>query len=185
MEKIINYQVSSKFVAALESMYNIVKQCVRYNGKMSEFSNAFIGLKQGDPSSSLMFLLFNNDILQNIDTNLEGIFTLKFFPLMFADDAALFAHSPETLQSMLNDLNRYCHTWGLTISTNKTKVMVFERGRHTQCNICLNNIQLEVVPSFKYLGTHLFKNGSWYRTQIRISKHSSFAHHNLIFNQIE
>ena len=59
-----------------------------------------------------------------------------------------FAHSPETMQSIPNDLNQYCNIWGLKINTNKTKVMVFERDRHTQCNIVLNDIQLEVVSSF-------------------------------------
>ena len=63
-----------------------------------------IGVKQGDPS--LMFLFFINDILANINSNIEGIFTkdeLKIFILLFADDAALFAQTPAALQSMLND----------------------------------------------------------------------------------
>jgi hypothetical protein len=65
--------------------------------------------------------------------------------------------------------------------------MIFERGRHTQHNFILCEHQLEVVKSFKYLGTHLFKNGSWYRTQSRIAQYASYALHNLfiIFNQIE
>ena len=40
------------------------------------FFTSNIGVKQGDPSSSLMFLFFINDILANINLNIEGIFTI-------------------------------------------------------------------------------------------------------------
>ena len=92
------------------------------------------------PSSGLMFLFFINDILTNINSNIDGIFTInemKIFLLLFADDAVLFAQTPTALQSMLNDLEQYCNTWGLKINTNKTKVMIFERGRSTNHDFIL------------------------------------------------
>ena len=66
-------------------MYSTVKQCVRYNGNMSDFFSSHIGLKQGDPSLSLMFIMFVNDILSCINTDLDSIFTideLKIFLLL-------------------------------------------------------------------------------------------------------
>lgn len=137
-----------------------------------------------------MFLFFVNDIQNNINSNIEGVFTteqIKIFILLFADDAVIFAETPNALQSMLTDLERYCNTWGLKINTNKTKIMIFERGRSTHYNFTLCDTDLEVVDSFKYLGIHLFKNGSWYRTQKRLAQHSKFALHNLfiVLNQIE
>ena len=60
-------------------MYSTVKQCVRYNGNMSDFFSSHIGLKQGDPSLSLMFIMFVNDILSCINTDLDGIFTVESF----------------------------------------------------------------------------------------------------------
>lgn len=76
--------------------------------------------------------------------------------LLYADDAVLFARSPEALQSILTDLERYCRIWGLKINTSKTKTMIFEKGRHTTFDFYLNNTKLEVVSSFKYLGMHFF-----------------------------
>lgn len=106
---------------------------------------------------------------------------------MFADDTVLFAQSPAALQSMLNDLERYCNTWSLSVNTNKTKIMIFERGRSTSYDFIICGKTLELVQSFKYLGIHFFKNGSWYQTQKRLAQHSAFALHNLftVFNQIE
>ena len=50
------------------------------------------------------------------------------FILLFADDAVLFAHTQEALQSLLNDLQYYCTTWKLKVNTNTTKIMIFKNG---------------------------------------------------------
>ena len=150
-------------------MYTTVKSCVRYKFTYSRFFDSSIGLKQGDPSSPLLFMFFVNDIIDNINTNLQDIFTineLKLFLILFADDQVLFATSPETLQSLLTDLENYCQLFGLKINTNKTKAMIFEKGRrsHHDFYIHVYNSVIELVDSFKYLGITLFKNGNWYRT---------------------
>ena len=127
-------------------------------------------------------MLFINDIVQNINSDLNNIFTIdecQLFMLLYADDAVVFAKSPETLQSILNYLELYCTTWGLNINISKTKVMIFEKGRHTSHDFYLNNVKLEVVTSFKYLGIHFFKNGNLFRTQKRIAEHAAYALHNL------
>lgn len=106
---------------------------------------------------------------------------------MFADDAVIFAQSPQALRSLLDDVQNYSLQWGIKINTNKTKVIIFEKGRHTNLRFKIANTELKTVKSFKYLGVHLFKNGHWNRTQKTIAHHASFAMHNLftVFNQLE
>ena len=188
--KLIFEKVSSKFVKAVRSMYNVVRACIKHKSTLSGFFNTFMGLKQGDPSSPLLFMLFINDINNSINANLENVFTLEeiqLFMILYADDAVVFAKSQEALQSMLHDIETYCGTWGLKINTTKTKAMVFEKGRHTSCEFYLDNVKLELVTSFKYLGIHFFKNGNWFRTQKRLAQHGTFALHNLflLFKQTE
>ena len=46
---------------------------------------------------------FLNDILDNINSDLDGILTIddvKLFLLLFADDAVVFSQDPKTLQSI-------------------------------------------------------------------------------------
>ena len=62
---------------------------------------------------------------------------LQIFLFMFADDAILFSQTPQAPQSMLNDIQLYCETWGLRLNVNKTKIMSFENGRHTTHNFSL------------------------------------------------
>ena len=88
-------------------MYIPVKSCVKYKSSYSNFVDSTVGLKQGDPSSPLLFMLFVNDI----NDNTKNIFTvneLKLFLILYADDQVVFAKSPETLQSMLTDIENYC-----------------------------------------------------------------------------
>ena len=188
-QKLSRENVSSKFVLAIKNMYNTVKAAVRFNSDMSSFFNSNIGVKQGDPSSTILFLYFINDIIDSFDQNIDGLFKLNgenLFILLFADDTVLFAHTPTALQSLLNDLQNFCQYWGLKINTNKTKVMIFELGRYTNYNFVLNENVLEVVTSFKYLGINLFKNGNLFRSHKKLAQHASFALHNLfvVLNQL-
>ena len=181
--------VSTKLTKAFKSMYETVKACIRYKSEMSDFFDSYIGVKQCDPSSTLLFLLFINDILSNINTDIDGLFTLnemKLFLLLFADDAILFAQKPEALQCMLNDLSTYCDTWKLRVNTNKTKVVIFEKGRHTSYDFYYGNTLLNIVDCFKYLGMYFYKNGNWLRSENQLVKHSHPAMHNLfiVFNPI-
>ena len=69
-----------------------------------------------------------------MNSNIDGIIGIEdihIFLLLFADDAVPFAQDPESLQSILYDIENYSNIWGLRLNTNKTKIMIFENGRHT------------------------------------------------------
>ena len=48
---------------------------------------------------------------------------IQFSILMFADDTALLARSPEKLQSIFNKFVLFCNANGLRINAEKTKVL--------------------------------------------------------------
>ena len=138
-------------IKALQSMYNNVKACVRYNNKCSQFDELNAGVKQGDPLSPVLFIFFINDMLESC-TNENGdamsINDFNLFMLLFVDDAVLFSKSSEALQNMLNRLHAYSTLWDLKVNTEKTKIMIFEKGRKISIDIFYDNTLLEVVDSF-------------------------------------
>jgi len=95
--------------------------------------------------------------LENINADLDAIIyvdEIKVFLMFFADDVVVFSQNPETLQSLIDDISRYCSQWGLTLNTRKTKVIIFENGTPSNYIFYINSSQIELVHSFKYLGVY-------------------------------
>ena len=137
-------------------MYSTVRAIFKHNRQTSNEINSRVGVKQGDPSSSLLFMMFVNDIVSSINMDLNGIFStedMKVFLVLFADDQVIFSTSPTSLQSMLKYIESYCTAYALKINVAKTKVLIFEKTtRHTHYNFSpyMYNENLEVVDLFKY-----------------------------------
>ena len=90
----------------------------------------------------------------------------KIFCLKFADDIAAIADSREGLQSMLIDLEKFSDRNGMSVNTEKTKIMVFQKGgrRKKSDKWVYKGEELEVVREYKYLGF-------WFSTKNAYSLH--------------
>lgn len=53
----------------------------------------------------------------------------KFWTISYADDIALLARSEQDLKGMMRRFEKYIERKGLILSPEKSKVMVFEKGR--------------------------------------------------------
>ena len=125
----------------------------------SKFSSAFPCMKrvrQGCNLTPLLFSLFISDLESYRLTNMAGNITLasrKVQLLLFADDLILLADSSKGLQDSLYWLTEFCKTRKLNINTTKAKVVIFNRRRNIhQILLILDNMELEYVSSYKYLG---------------------------------
>ena len=65
---------------------------------------------------------------------------MKLFLILYANDQVLCSTSPVSLHISLADSEAYCDRWGLKMNTNKTKVLIFEKGfRYTDRSFYLYN----------------------------------------------
>ena len=133
--KLIKYGTSTKMVTMLRAMYASVKSCVRVNGSLSDFFDSYMGVKQGESLSPLLFILFINDMSESLSNGTFDTVTideLQIFLLLFADDTVLFSYFKEGLQSLLNQLCNYCNKWGIIVNTEKTVAMTFKTGTRVE-----------------------------------------------------
>ncbi|TWW62323.1 hypothetical protein D4764_04G0009700 [Takifugu flavidus] len=76
--------------------------------------------------------------------------------MLFADDAAVVAHSQEHLQTLMDHFSQACQDFSLVISLNKTKTM--GQGTENPPSITINNYTLEAINTFTYLGSTITEN---------------------------
>jgi len=118
----------------VKSIYETVNLRVKCDGALSEAFSNDIGVKQGEPLSSLLFIFFINDITEDLrisNDRINDCISLNGFLvylLLFADDTVLFAKTHEALQFLLDKLLIYCSKWKIEVNKDKTEVVVFHKG---------------------------------------------------------
>ena len=162
--KLMKEGISSKCINLFKNMYSKIKLKVTTDVEQRLFQSN-VGLLQGESTSPLLFSLFVNDLessLNNDDFNLHVIDTL-IKVLMFADDMAIFSTTIEGLQIGLNNLSDYCKKWGITVNVSKTKIAIFCKGGKVREDEkwYYNDVLLEIVKSFKYVGCDITSAGSF------------------------
>ena len=153
------YGINGNFLNALKSIYSNVFSAVKCNGKLTEFFECPIGLKQGCVLSPLLFNIFISEVSRSI--NLEGLHGLQLVPnenilnhLFYADDNCIFSTTPRGLQSKLNIIHSMSQRLGLEVNLDKTKIIVFRKGGFLGKNEkwFYDNQPVEVVNEYNYLG---------------------------------
>ena len=100
---------------------------------------------------------------------------LKLFVLMYADDTILLAESEDDLQHVLSAMFSYCNTWKLQVNVNKTKIVVFSRGKIRKIpNLFFGPKLPDVVDNYTYRGVKFNFNGRFVKEkQFRYSNECS------------
>uniref|UniRef100_A0A1Y1N802 Reverse transcriptase domain-containing protein n=1 Tax=Photinus pyralis TaxID=7054 RepID=A0A1Y1N802_PHOPY len=165
--KLYDNGISAKVIRMIESLYKNASLQVKVNNNLSNTIPITEGVLQGEKLSPILFSLFINDIESyfrahgvrglNIDQNNDILL------IAYADDIALFSHSPIDLQKKINILYNYCKENSLTLNTNKTKIMKFQRNwTHSKTvKFYYDRDPLEVVNKFSYLGVTFTSTGKF------------------------
>lgn len=179
--------MDGKLLKLIRSMYESIKCCVKHLNNLSDFFDSEMGLLQGEIMSPILFLFFLNDIELSFQENLLGGITLdqlSIYLLLFADDAVIMSETAEGLQVSLNQLEKYCDKWNLTVNVDKTKIVVFKKGgfRNRAIRFYYAGSEIEIVNQFNYLGMVLSSGGSFMNATNTFSSKAIRAMNSLFVN---
>lgn len=128
------------------------KQRVVIGDSFSDWKSVLSGVPQGSVLGPLLFVIFINDLDNNIANKL----------LKFADDAKLFGkvntdRNIDSLRSDLNELYQWSADWGMIFNVDKCKVMHIG-PKNKQVHFKINDQQLVTVDEEKDLGITICDN---------------------------
>ena len=156
-----NRHIDDHLIEAIRSVYSNNKAYIVKHNERTAMIDIGGGLRQGEVSIPLLFIMLLDDILGMPESNNSGMHIgyhklrpVKLSMAAFADD-----QSEAKLQQAIQQWNIELSKRKLRINTQKTKIMVTGRPT-TSTNVVLNGEQIEEVDVFKYLGVKIHKEGN-------------------------
>ncbi len=149
--KLHSYGINEGIIKWVESFLSNRKQRVNINGSSSSWQNVLSGVPQGSVLGPLLFVIFINDLPEQVDSLLY----------LFADDAKMFqnivgAHSETLLQNDLLKIQQWTESWMLKLNLQKCKHLTIGNAKGRNVNYFLKDkmsyYTLENVDNEKDLG---------------------------------
>ena len=150
VDKLLNYfSLDPCLVGWILDFLTNRSQQVRVNDSMSSLLSMSTGSPQGCVLSALLFILYTDDCRSNHDNR---------FIIKYADDSVIVSllNNEEVEHGQVTeDFLSRCKDTFLELNISKTKELLidFRRGPHPTQNTVINGQPVEIVPSYKYLGT--------------------------------
>ena len=167
LQKLAKYGVNGLEHDWFASYLNNRKQFCKVNGVSSSISDINCGVPQGSCLGPLLFLIYINDLPFSLE---------KAHVSMYADDTTIshssmsFADLQHDLNCDLSNLQDWLHGNKLSLNVVKTQSLIVGSGPNirkiqsqpdAQPSFVIDNDNIEIVSSFKYLGVQVDYQLKW------------------------
>ena len=145
-----------RILKVIKDLYWSNSACVRIGNYTTEPFCIESGVMQGSKLGPILFIIFINDLLKQLHNANLGvqIWNMIISVLGFADDIILLSQSAKNLQKLIDICAEWSKVNGMKFNISKCKVMVLN-GRKKQKTFTMDNIVLDTVKNYKYLGIKL------------------------------
>ena len=151
--KLKTYGVEGNLLKLIENYLTDHQQRVVLNGRTSSWQNVYAGVLQGSVLSSLLFLIFINDLPDKLPSMCK----------IFADDTSLFSkvidksNSNFQLNTDIAKISKWAFQWKMFFNpdSNKQAIEVRFSNKHDKENyhpLQFNSSEVEKADSHKHLG---------------------------------
>lgn len=157
--KLYNIGIKGKIWNILKNMYSYFTSHVVFNGFKSDNITMKRGILQGGSLSAKMYLVFINDLLNEVESSGKGSLVLASrvnIPTQ-ADDICLISNNVHSLQHLISTCESYSRKWRFIFSSTKSKIVVFtpKKKLHFSCDLFLYGMKLPIVDSIVHVGVLL------------------------------
>ena len=152
--------VTGEVLAWFKSYLINRKQRVVLPGAVSDWTSICAGVPQGSILGPLLFLLYINDIVTDIGSNIR----------LFADDTSLYivvdnpVEAANCLNNDLNKITQWAARWLVSFNPTKTESIIISRklNRIQHPPIFMRNHQIVEVDYHKHLGIYFSNDCTWH-----------------------
>ena len=150
--------IADEFLTLFTSYLSNRKQCVVVDGVKSTLLDIQAGVPQGSRLGPLLFLIYINDIVDGLESEI----------LIFADDCSLLASGvdpAETAEQLNRDLNKistWAARWKVLFNAGKSKDIIFSsKMLNNSPPSIFNDNFIERVNTHRHLGVYLTSSLDW------------------------
>ena len=153
LSKLENMGIRGKLLDVIRDFLTNRTLRVFVNGKYSGTKNVLSGVPQGSVLGPLLFVLFINDLPDNIKSAIK----------VFADDVKLIgnANSQSDILRDLEELEHWEKLWLLSFNVDKCKVLHVQHNKNPSYDYVLNGLRLSKTDQEKDLGVLTSDSPLW------------------------
>ena len=147
-----HYNMPAKLVRVIRSIYSQCVSKVRTQKVESAECSIESGVRQGDVLSPLLFIIFMDKCIRDVNIGENGKETL-----MYADDVVVMVNSKINTQDVVNRWWHAMNENGMKINTQKgkTEVVVISRNSRHTCDVLIGQDKVNQVANYTYLGVNV------------------------------
>ena len=140
---------------AIQSMYTCTKNILK-----AAIIDATIGVRQGSPSSCLLFILYIDEMVRMIKSAIANDgFLGMLHALLLMDDTVILATNRDMCLKKFKVVTQYCRDYGMEINAKKTKFFVINGSDADKMPLQVDNTQICYSSQYLYLGAWFTDSG--------------------------
>ncbi|KAH0709483.1 hypothetical protein KY284_010910 [Solanum tuberosum] len=162
-ESLIFFNFPMKLTNLIMSCVSTSSISILVNGGKFDFFNPSRGIRQGDPMSPYLFIIYMERLSRaiNVEVQKKAWYPIKITTrgprlshLFFADDPTLFAKAnTQNYHTILTTMSNFCKSSGQSIKYGKSKIIFSADFKEENASKCSNILNIKTSDSFgKYLG---------------------------------
>ena len=146
------FDFGDNFIKWIKILYNNIKSSVKCNGHLTPYFIISRGVRQGDPMSSMLYVLLSEplNLLLKSQAEIKGVTVTEdiySFIYQHADDTTLTVSTVSSVENIFRYLDYYGQGTGSKVNVNKSEVLVLGKTE--------SNIKLDIPVNIKTDGVEV------------------------------